>query len=206
MATAKKKTAKKKTAKKTTKKTAAKPARKSAKKTAPEAAQASASKSASSGATGMPALGAQAPAFKCADESGKLILLGDFSGKPVVLYFYPKDDTPGCTVEACDFRDSWKRLQAAGVTVLGVSRDSGASHQKFKTKHGLNFPLLSDGDGKVCESYGAWQEKSLYGRKFMGIVRCTFLIDSSGKIAALWPKVKVAGHVDEVLEAIGQLG
>jgi peroxiredoxin Q/BCP len=198
MATAKKKTVKKKTAKKTSKKPA--------KKAAPKAVKVSASKSASVVASGMPAIGGKAPAFKCADETGKVISLSKFAGKPVVLYFYPKDDTPGCTVEACDFRDSLQRLKAAGVTVLGVSRDSGVSHQKFKTKHGLNFPLLADVDGKVCEAYGAWQEKSLYGRKFMGIVRCTFLIDSSGKIAALWPKVKVAGHVDEVLEAIGQLG
>ena len=142
----------------------------------------------------MPALGGKAPGFKCADETGKVISLGDFAGNPVVLYFYPKDDTPGCTVEACDFRDSLKRLKSAGVTVLGVSRDSETSHQKFKIKHGLNFPLLADVDGKVCEAYGAWQEKSLYGRKFMGIVRCTFLIDSNGKIAGLWPKVKVAGQ------------
>jgi peroxiredoxin Q/BCP len=198
MAIAKKKAAKKSAAKKS--------AKKSVKKAAPKAAKAGTSKTASAGASGMPALGGKAPGFKCADETGKVISLGDFAGKPVVLYFYPKDDTPGCTVEACDFRDSLKRLKAAGVTVLGVSRDSETSHQKFKIKHGLNFPLLADVDGKVCGAYGAWQEKSLYGRKFMGIVRCTFLIDSSGKIAGLWPKVKVAGHVDEVLEAIGQLG
>ena len=149
-----------------------------------------------------PQPGDKAPAFKLMDENGKPVSLPDFKGKKVVLYFYPKDATPGCTTQACAFRDNLSRLAKAGAAVLGVSADSAESHKKFKAKQGLNFPLLSDPDRKTIEAYGVWQEKSLYGRKFMGIVRSTFIIDENGRIAKVFPKVKVAGHVDEVLASL----
>ena len=120
----------------------------------------------------------------------------------MVLYFYPKDTTPGCTTQACGFRDNLNRFAKSGAAVLGVSADSVESHRKFKDKQGLNFPLLSDPDHKALDAYGVWQEKSLYGRKFMGIVRTTFVIDEDGKIAKVFPKVKVNGHVDEVLASL----
>jgi len=153
----------------------------------------------------MPDVGDKAPAFTLEDQSGKTVKLSDFKGKTVVLYFYPKDDTPGCTREACAFRDEHSALQKAGAVVLGVSPDSEASHAKFAGKYKLNFPLLADPDHAVSEKYGAWGEKSLYGRKFMGIQRSTFLIDGSGKVSRVWPKVKVDGHVDQVLEAIREI-
>jgi peroxiredoxin Q/BCP len=146
--------------------------------------------------------GAKAPAFTMKDQDGKPVKLSDFAGKQVVLYFYPKDMTPGCTTEACDFRDNHTKLQKAGAVVLGVSPDSDKSHQKFIAKHELPFPLLVDEGHAVAEKFGAWGEKSLYGRKFMGIIRSTFLIGGDGKVKKVWPKVKVAGHVDEVLEAV----
>ncbi|HUM12910.1 MAG TPA: thioredoxin-dependent thiol peroxidase [Myxococcaceae bacterium] len=150
----------------------------------------------------MPDVGDKAPAFSLEDQSGKTVKLSDFKGKSVVLYFYPKDDTPGCTREACAFRDEHSALLKAGAVVLGVSPDSGASHAKFAGKYKLPFPLLADTDHAISEKYGAWGEKSMYGRKFMGITRSTFLVDGSGKVARVWPRVKVDGHVDEVLEAI----
>jgi peroxiredoxin Q/BCP len=143
-----------------------------------------------------------APAFTLESDEGEKVSLKDFKGQKVVLYFYPKDMTPGCTQEACDFRDSFARIKKSDAVVLGVSKDSVASHQKFKAKHDLPFTLLSDPDGNVCELYGVWQEKSLYGKKFMGIVRSTFVIDEKGKISRLFPKVKVNGHVDEVLASL----
>ncbi len=146
--------------------------------------------------------GAKAPAFSLKDQDGKTVKLSDFAGKQVVLYFYPKDMTPGCTTEACDFRDNNTKLTKAGAVVLGVSPDSEKSHQKFIAKYELSFPLLVDADHAVAEKYGAWGEKSLYGRKFMGIIRSTFLIGPDGKVKKVWPKVKVAGHVDEVLAAV----
>jgi peroxiredoxin Q/BCP len=146
--------------------------------------------------------GAKAPAFSLKDHGGKTVKLADFAGKQVVLYFYPKDNTPGCTTEACAFRDEHSKLQKAGAVVLGVSPDSEKSHQKFIDKFSLPFPLLVDEDHAVAEKYGAWGEKSLYGRKFMGIIRSTFLIGGDGKVKKVWPKVKVDGHVDEVLEAV----
>jgi peroxiredoxin Q/BCP len=149
-----------------------------------------------------PQPGDKAPAVKLPDENGKTVSLSDFKGKQVVLYFYPKDATPGCTTEACDFRDNLNRLTKAGAVVLGISADSEESHKKFKAKQGLNFPLLSDPERRVIEAYGVWREKSLYGRKFMGIVRSTFIIDETGRIAKIFPKVKVSGHVDEVLAAL----
>lgn len=146
--------------------------------------------------------GKRAPAFSLKETSGQKVSLKDFKGKTVVLFFYPKDMTPGCTQEACDFRDSMTRLKRKKAVVLGVSRDPLARHEKFTEKYDLNFPLLSDEDGKVCEKYGVWQEKSLYGKKFMGIVRSTFIIDPEGKIKKIFSKVKVKGHVEEVLENI----
>ncbi|MGZ3696810.1 MAG: thioredoxin-dependent thiol peroxidase [Bdellovibrionota bacterium] len=143
--------------------------------------------------------GSKAPAFTLDSDDGKKVSLKDFKGKFVVLYFYPKDNTPGCTQEACDFRDSFTRLKKEKMVVLGVSKDDLTSHKKFSEKYSLPFPLLSDESGKVCEAYGVWQEKSLYGRKFMGIVRSTFIIGPDGKIAKIFPKVKVKGHVDEIL-------
>ncbi len=145
--------------------------------------------------------GAKAPDFTLPADGEGTVSLKNFKGKPVVLYFYPKDDTSGCTKEACGFRDAlpdFSRLEAA---VIGVSRDSVKSHDKFKAKHGLNFTLAADEDGKICEAYGTWVEKSMYGRKYMGIERATFLIDGAGKIRKVWRKVKVPGHVDEVLAA-----
>lgn len=146
--------------------------------------------------------GKKAPAFSLKDGEGKKVALKDFAGKTVVLYFYPKDMTPGCTTQACDFRDSMTRIKRKKTVVLGVSRDSEERHQKFKAKYDLNFQLLADEDGKVCEKYGVWQEKKLYGKTFMGIVRTTFIIDPDGKIKKIFPKVKVKGHVDQVLEEI----
>lgn len=152
----------------------------------------------------MPATeGKKAPAFSLKDHNGETVKLADLKGKHVVLYFYPKDSTPGCTTEACDFRDNMARLKKKGAVVLGVSPDSEKSHQKFIAKHELPFQLLVDDDHAVAEAYGAWGEKSLYGRKFMGIIRSTFLIGPDGTLEKAWPKVKVAGHVDEVLEALG---
>jgi peroxiredoxin Q/BCP len=147
-------------------------------------------------------VGEPAPDFKLPVDDGSTLSLGDFRGKKIVLYFYPKDDTPGCTREACSFRDNLARVSSKGAVVLGVSRDDAESHEKFKGKYQLNFPLLSDESGKVTESYGVWKKKNLYGREFMGIERTTFLIDERGKVARIWPKVKVDGHVDEVLAAL----
>ena len=147
-------------------------------------------------------VGDAAPAFTAPSDSGQNLSLRDLRGKKVILYFYPKDNTPGCTKEACDFRDATDRLQGKGVTVLAVSPDSVASHQKFKTKYSLPFPLIVDEDHRIAEAYGVWREKSLYGRKFMGIVRSTFVIDDEGKIAEVRQKVKVNGHVESLLETV----
>lgn len=134
------------------------------------------------------------------DKAPSFNLLKEHKGKAVVLYFYPKDMTPGCTQESCDFRDEYSAIKRAGAVVIGVSKDSEASHEKFKDKHSLPFPLIADIEGKLCEAYGVWQQKMLYGRKFMGIVRSTFIIGPDGKIAKIYPKVKVKGHVEEILE------
>ncbi len=146
-------------------------------------------------------IGDKAPSFTLPTDGGGKISLNDFKGKPVVLYFYPKDDTSGCTAEACAFRDQLPDFSKLKATVIGVSRDSTASHDKFKTKYKLPFPLAADEDGKVCEAYGVWAEKSMYGRNYMGIERATFLIDGKGTLRGVWRKVKVPGHVEEVLEA-----
>jgi len=149
--------------------------------------------------------GRKAPDFAAATDGGKKLKLSELRGKPVVLYFYPKDDTSGCTAEACGFRDSLPDFGKLKAQVIGVSKDSVEKHDKFKKKYGLNFPLVSDEDGKICEKYGTWIEKSLYGRKYMGIERATFLIDKAGTVAKVWHKVKVPGHVDEVLKALKAL-
>jgi thioredoxin-dependent peroxiredoxin len=150
--------------------------------------------------TSQPSVGDPAPDFSLPAVPGGPIKLKQFRGKQnVVLYFYPKDNTPGCTQEACDFRDQAPRLKKADAVVLGISPDSTASHEKFAAKFGLPFYLLSDPEHEVAEKYGVWVEKNMYGRKSMGIQRATFLIDKRGKIAAVWPKVKVAGHVEEVV-------
>jgi peroxiredoxin Q/BCP len=146
--------------------------------------------------------GDKAPPFSLSSDSGETVSLESLRGKKVVLYFYPKDDTSGCTVEACEFRDSWPRVRAAGAVVLGVSPDDEASHQKFKRKHSLPFPLLVDRDHRVAERYGAWGEKSMYGRKYQGILRTTVLIDEQGRVSRLFAKVKPKGHAAEVLAAL----
>jgi thioredoxin-dependent peroxiredoxin len=147
-------------------------------------------------------VGNKAPDFISTDESGNKVSLKDFKGKKVVLYFYPKDDTTGCTAEACDFRDNFARVKKLGAVVLGVSPDSEKSHAKFKTKYELPFTLLADTEKEIVNTYGVWQEKSMYGRKYMGVVRTTFIIDEKGKITHIFEKVKVKGHVDEVLTAL----
>lgn len=147
-----------------------------------------------------PIEGAAAPDFELAGADG-LVRLADFAGKPLVVYFYPKDDTSGCTREAQDFTALAGDFAKAGVALLGVSKDSLASHAKFTAKYGLAVPLASDPEGAMIEAYGAWVEKNMYGRKYMGIERSTFLIDASGKLARIWRKVKVPGHAAEVLKA-----
>ncbi len=146
-------------------------------------------------------VGKKAPAFSLESSDGGSVKLADFAGKTVVLYFYPRDNTPGCTVEAEGFRDAVPALKKLGAVVLGVSKDSIASHCKFRDKYKLTFPLLSDPEGKVLEAYGAWGDKVMYGKKMKGIIRSTVLIDKAGKVAKHWPKVSVKGHVDEVVEA-----
>ncbi|MBU6375853.1 MAG: thioredoxin-dependent thiol peroxidase [Bdellovibrionales bacterium] len=149
--------------------------------------------------------GKKAPSFSLPSDSGAKVSLSEYLGKFVVIYFYPKDMTPGCTQESCDFGSSYKEIQKLGAVVLGVSRDPVESHQKFKLKYKLPFSLLSDSSGKVCEKYGVWKEKSLYGRKFMGIERTTVLVGKDGKIVKVYPKVKVKGHVDEVISDLKTL-
>jgi peroxiredoxin Q/BCP len=149
-------------------------------------------------------VGDKAPDFTLPTDGGGKIALKSLKGKAVVLYFYPKDDTSGCTAEACAFRDSFPDFSKVKAAIVGISRDSVQSHDKFKAKHDLPFTLASDEDGKVCEAYGTWVEKSMYGRKYMGIERATFLIDGKGVIRGIWRKVKVPGHAKEVLkEAAG---
>jgi thioredoxin-dependent peroxiredoxin len=145
--------------------------------------------------------GQPAPEFDLPVAGGGRVRLAEFRGKPLVLYFYPKDDTPGCTKEAQDFAAAYPEFQAAGIEVVGVSKDDPASHEKFKTKYDLPFPLASDGSGGVVEAYGSWVEKNRYGRRYMGIDRSTFLINGGGIVRRVWRKVAVPGHVAEVLEA-----
>jgi len=149
--------------------------------------------------------GATAPDFTLKDDQGNDVRLSDFRGKPVVLYFYPKDDTPGCTREACAFRDRRADLQQRGAVVLGVSPDDVASHGRFRDKYSLNFPLLADDGHRISEQYGAWREKTFMGHKSMGVQRSTFLIDREGKVAKSWKKVNVDGHDEQVLAALGKI-
>lgn len=149
--------------------------------------------------------GQRAPAFTLTADDGTKVRLSDWKGQPVVLYSYPKDDSPGCTREACAFRDQQARLRKLAAAVLGVSADSSESHGKFRDKYRLNFPLLADVDHAVGEKYGAWREKNRYGKKSMGIQRSTFLIDASGKVAKVWKQAKVDGHDQQVLDALAQL-
>jgi len=156
--------------------------------------------------TKMPEIGKKAPDFILPDAEGNRVKLSQFRGEaPVILYFYPKDNTPGCTKQACSFADAHKKILRNGAVVLGISPDSEQSHQKFIDKFSLPFTLLADLKQSVCNKYGVWVEKNMYGRRYMGVQRATFLIDKSGKVAAVWPKVKVDGHVDEVLLALKEL-
>lgn len=149
--------------------------------------------------------GENAPNFNHPTGDGGECKLSDFKGKPLVLYFYPKGDTPGCTTEAQGFRDAMAEFANFDATIVGVSKDTVKKHDRFKARHDLNFTLISDEDGTLCEAYGVWVEKNLYGRKYMGIERSTYLIDGEGKIAKVWRKVRVKGHVDNVLEAVQAL-
>jgi thioredoxin-dependent peroxiredoxin len=149
--------------------------------------------------------GKKAPAFSLKDQAGKTHALADYAGRPVVLYFYPKDDTPGCTTEACAFQDNLPKFGRSKAVVLGVSVLDEKSKAKFADKYSLTFPLLADPDHTVIEKYGVWQEKSMYGRKYMGVARVTYLIGTDGKVARRWDGVKVNGHAEEVLEAVAEL-
>lgn len=153
----------------------------------------------------MPETHDEAPDFTLPATGGQDMTLSDLRGAPAVVYFYPRDDTPGCTKEAIGFSERQEEFRAAGAQVLGISRDSIDKHDKFTAKHGLTITLLSDSDGTICEDYGVWVEKNMYGKKSMGIERATFLIDATGRIARVWRKVKVPGHVDEVLQAVQAL-
>jgi thioredoxin-dependent peroxiredoxin len=150
-------------------------------------------------------VGKKAPAFSLKDQSGEARRLSDFAGRPVVLYFYPKDDTPGCTKEACAFTDNLPKFKSSKAAVLGVSILDEKSKAKFADKYKIGFPLLADAEHEVSEKYGTWQKKSRYGRSYMGIVRTTFLIDRDGKVAKRWDNVKVDGHAEEVLAAVDNL-
>ena len=149
--------------------------------------------------------GKKAPAFKLNDQTGTTHALADYAGRPVILYFYPKDDTPGCTAESCSFQDNLPEFKSEKAAILGVSILDEKSKAKFAKKHNLTFPLLADADHEVAEKYGVWQEKMRYGRKYMGIVRTTYLIGADGKVVKRWDKVSVDGHVDEVLAAVKEL-
>ena len=150
-------------------------------------------------------VGDKAPSFTLPADGGGTVSLKDFKGKTLVLYFYPKDDTSGCTAEACAFRDALPDFSKVKADIIGISKDPVKKHDKFKAKYDLNFPLAADEDMKTCEAYGVWVEKSMYGRKYMGIERSTFLIDSKGVIRYVWRKVKVPGHAEAVLEAAAEL-
>ncbi|MCF8470175.1 MAG: thioredoxin-dependent thiol peroxidase [Parvibaculum sp.] len=160
---------------------------------------------AAAAASGLPEAGKKAPAFSLSADDGTTVSLRALAGKKAVLYFYPKDNTPGCTTEAIAFSALQKKFDAAGAVVIGVSKDTIDRHRKFRDKHKLTVRLLSDEDGKMLEACGVWAEKSLYGRKFMGIVRTTFLIDEKGVVRRVWPKVKVKDHAEEVLAAVKDL-
>ncbi|MDP7143123.1 MAG: thioredoxin-dependent thiol peroxidase [Alphaproteobacteria bacterium] len=147
-------------------------------------------------------IGDKAPSFTLPQTADKDVSLSDYKGRYIVLYFYPKDNTPGCTKQACGFRDDLPQFDKLDATVIGISKDSLKKHHNFTDKHDLNFPILSDENGTVCEEYGVWVEKNMYGRKYMGIERTTFLIDPDGVIQDIWRKVKVNGHIDAVRTAL----
>ncbi|QEF99690.1 Putative peroxiredoxin bcp [Stieleria maiorica] len=149
--------------------------------------------------------GTKAPAFTLKDDQGNKVKLSDLKGDPVVLYFYPRDDTPGCTKEACAFRDRYDEMKELGAQLFGVSADSAESHAKFRDKYSLPFPLLVDEKHAMLEKYGAWREKNMYGKKSMGIQRSTYLIDADGKVAKVWKRVKVDGHDQQVIDALAEL-
>ncbi|MDH5427832.1 MAG: thioredoxin-dependent thiol peroxidase [Nitrospirota bacterium] len=153
--------------------------------------------------TGGVKVGSRAPAFSLPNEQGQVVKLSELKGKTIVLFFYPKDDTSGCTKEACSFRDGLQAIRKKGALVLGMSADSVVSHQRFSQKYDLNFPLLSDESKAIIQAYGVWKEKSMYGRKYMGIERTTVVIAKDGTISHVFPKVKVEGHYEEVLAALG---
>ncbi|GIX07231.1 MAG: peroxiredoxin [Candidatus Poribacteria bacterium] len=154
----------------------------------------------------MPTVGEPAPDFTAVDQDGRTVRLSELRGKNVVLYFYPRDDTPGCTKEACGFRDAMERIAATNTVVLGVSPDGPESHRRFIEKHHLNFSLLCDPEHRIAELYEAYGEKQFYGQKRMGVLRKTYLIDAQGRIARVWPRVRPEGHAEEVLQAIEELG
>lgn len=153
----------------------------------------------------MPEIGQHAPDFSLADQTGQAISLSDHRGSPIILYFYPKDDTPGCTKEACAFRDAFAEYRKRGAVILGVSPDDPASHARFINKFDLPFTLVADPDHSTCEAYGVWKEKNMYGRKSMGVERTTFVIDAAGVVRAIFPRVKVDGHSDAVIAALDKL-
>ena len=153
----------------------------------------------------IPTVGALAPDFTADSDAGRPVSLAELRGRPVVLYFYPRDDTPTCSAQACEFRDQFPRFDAAGAVVLGVSTDSVKSHARFREKFALPFTLVSDPDHAIAEAYGVWQEKSMYGRKYMGVVRTTFLVDAKGRIARVWEKVRTKGHAEAVAQAVAEL-
>ncbi len=171
-------------------------------KSSPDSPRSAASPRQSNGNGTSLAVGQMAPDFVLPDDRGQLVRLSNFRGRKVVLYFYPEDDTPACTREACAFRDHFGDIQLHGAVILGVSADTVETHRKFKTKYHLNFPLLSDPERKVLKAYDVWQKKTMFGRTYMGVVRSTFIIDEAGRIAKIFTKVKVDGHAAEVLAAL----
>lgn len=150
-------------------------------------------------------VGANMPAFSLTDDSGQTVQSSQWAGSPLVVYFYPKDDTPGCTKQACGFRDAAESFRKLGAAVIGISCDNAESHANFRDKHSLNFPLLVDSDHVVAEQFGAWREKNMYGKKTIGIQRSSFLINRQGKVAKVWKRVRVDGHEAQVISAIGDL-
>lgn len=150
----------------------------------------------------MISIGQKAPDFSLKIDDGDDFKLSDHLGKKIVVYFYPKDDTPGCTTEACDFRESISQFNQLNCKIIGISRDSVATHKKFKEKYSLNFPLGSDEDGTVCQMYGTWAEKSMFGKKYLGVNRTTFLIDEQGNVSHIWKKVSVSSHIKDILDVL----
>lgn len=150
-------------------------------------------------------IGDKAPEFKLPSDKNDSISLADFNGQNIILYFYPKDDTPGCTKQACAFSENLSQFNKLDYSVVGISKDSASKHEKFRDKYNLNFPLASDENSDVCERYGVWKEKSMYGKTYMGIERTTFLIDGNGIIQFIWNKVKVADHIDDVTAKINEI-